>query len=343
MSFLDGMMTTLFGGGDESAVNNSGGLNVGNGMNISNGINANLGLNEGGNFGVNSGFSQGSSGGSSSGFNQSSQSIWGPQAGYLKDVYGQAQDAFTDAQGQIQGLQPQVQDQIAQTYQQAQGGMGNQMGGGFSAGLQGQVGPNAYVNAIAGDMMSDAAKIKQQNLGALDARAAAAGMSGSSGYRDQVNSMNDSVDEQTMQGLNQLRFNAQNQGIQNQMNLANMMDRNQQFGVGNTGAMQQAALNQFNPAMMGQQSAALYANTIGGPTTLTSSSGQTSSSQGSSNMSNNLGMSSGFSNGMNLGLGMNQGMGFNNNYGSNVGSGASNGSTTKGIVPGLAAAKTAGF
>ena len=57
------------------------------------------------------------------------------------------------------------------------------MQGGFASGLQGQVGQNNYVNALAGDMMSDANKIKMQNLGGIDARApAAAGMSGSTGY-----------------------------------------------------------------------------------------------------------------------------------------------------------------
>ena len=33
-----------------------------------------------------------------------------------------------------------------------------------------------------------------------------------------------------MQGMNQLRFNAYDRGVQNNMALANMMDRNQQFG-----------------------------------------------------------------------------------------------------------------
>ena len=172
------------------------------------------------------------------------------------------------------------------------------------------MGPNAYTNALAGDMMSDAAQIKQQNLGGLDARAAAAGMSGSSGYRNQVNQMVDNVDEQTMQGLNQLRFNSQNQGIQNQMALSGMMDRNQQAGLGNLGNMQQGALNQFNPAMAGLNATGQYGQIIGGPTVLGSSSSQNSSS--------------GFSNGMNAGLNMSGGV----NTSGGVNSSASNGTSS---------------
>jgi hypothetical protein len=139
--------------------------------------------------------------------------------------------------------------------------------------------------------------------------------------------MMDNVDDNAQGQMAQLGYNSFNQGIQNQMQVANAMDANVNQGVGNMQNMQQGAMNQFNPAMMGQQVAANYAGTVGGPTTLSSS-----SSSGS-----------GFSNGMNVGLGMNQGMGFGSNYGSSVGSGASNTSTQTGIVPGLAAAKAAGF
>ena len=45
------------------------------------------------------------------------------------------------------------------------------------------------------------------------------------------------------------------QGIQNQMNLAGMMDANQQGAMGNLQNIQQGAMNQFNPAMMGRQMA----------------------------------------------------------------------------------------
>jgi hypothetical protein len=118
-----------------------------------------------------------------------------------------------------------------------------------------------------------------------------------------------------MQGLNQLRFNSQNQGIQNQMNLAGMMDQNQQSGLGNLQNIQQGATNQFNPAMMGQQSANMYAQAIGGPTALTNS------SSFGSNTSNSMGQNMGFSNGMNMGMGM-QGS-TNTSSGTSTGTGSS--------------------
>jgi hypothetical protein len=312
-------------GGRNKSKQSSSSQNVQNSQGVNSGVGMNYGLNQSGNFGFNQGSSGSSNQSASSGSSSSSQDVWGQQSPFLQGVYGGAQDAFNNAQGQMQGLTPQVQDQLGGALQQAQGVYGDQLGGGFAAGLQGQVGPNAYVNPLANDMMSDAAKIKAQNLGALDARAAAAGMSGSSGYRNQVTDMQDNVDEQTLQGLNQLRFNAQNQGIANQMNLAGMMDQNQQAGLGNLQNIQQGAMNQFNPAMMGQQSAALYGQTIGGPTVLGSSSSVNQSSASGGSSSENFGMNNGFSNGMNVGMNMNSGVNAGSGFGTSTGQGSSSG------------------
>lgn len=297
------------GGGQNSSQNSSVGQNTGQ----SAGGNASVGMN----FGQTQSGNQSQQNSSSSSFNQSSQDVWGAQAPHLENVYGSATDQYGQAIDQINGMQPMVQDQVGQTYNQGAAGYGNQVQGGFASGLQGQVGENSYVNALAGDMMSDANKIKMQNLGGIDARAAAAGMSGSTGYHNSANQMANNVDEQTMQGMNQLRFNAYDRGVQNNMNLANMMDRNQQFGVANTGNMQQAAMNQFNPAMAGLNATGMYGQIIGGPTTLTQSSGGSSSSSNAS--------SSGFSDSINYGMNQSGGYTGSNNYGTNVGQGASNG------------------
>jgi hypothetical protein len=278
------------------------GWNAGNTGGVTGGVNGTYGVNESGSSSI-----------SSSG---SSQDVWGGQSPFLQDVYGEAQNAFQQGKGEVNALKPGVQDVMGSALAAGGAGYGNQMGGGFASGLQGQVGPNSYVNALKGDMLSDAQKIKAQNLGGLDARAAAAGMSGSSGYRDQTSKMMDNVDEQTMQGMNQLGFQAHNQGVQNQMNLANMQDRNQQAGLGNMGAMQQAAMAMFNPSMLGQQMAGQYAQTIGGPTTLSQSS------------SNNI--SDSFSNGFNSGFGVNGGYNYGNNYG-----GQTSNSKSKGREVGL--------
>lgn len=299
------------GGKDKSkSQQTSNSMNAGTGQNVNSGVGMNYGVNQSGQ----------NSTSNSSNFSSSSstQDVWGAQAPHLENVYGSATDQYGQAIDTINGLQPQVQDQVSNAFDQGNAGYGNQLQGGFAQGLQGQVGPNSYVNALAGDMMSDAAKIKQQNLGGLDARAAAAGMSGSSGYHNSVNQMADNVDQQTMQGLNQLRFNSYDRGVQNNMQLAGMMDQNQQFGVANMGNMQQGAMNQFNPAMAGLNATGMYGQIIGGPTTLT----QSSSAGGGSSSSS----SQGFSNGMNVGMNMSGGMGMNNNYGGSSGQGTSNSS-----------------
>lgn len=278
------------------------GWNAGNTGGVNGGINGSYGVNQ--------------SGSSTQGGSQSSQNVYGDQAPYLQDVYGQAQGAFQKGMNEVDSLKPGVQNAMGNALAAGGAGYGNQMGGGFSSGLQGKVGANSYVDALKGDMLSDAQKIKQQNLGGLDARAAAAGMSGSSGFHDQASKMMDNVDEQTLQGMNQLGFQAHNQGVQNEMNLANMMDQSQQAGLGNMGAMQQAAMAMFNPSMLGGQMANQYAQTIGGPTVLGSSS--------SNNMSNS------FSNGFNSGFGVNGGYNYGNNYGGQV-----NNSKSKGREVGL--------
>ena len=303
------------------------------GVNASTGLN--YGVNQSGNYGMNQGSSQNYGGSQNTGasqstgnsFNQSSQNVYGGQEPYLQDVYGQAQGAFNQGMADVNSMRPEVQQQLGDALGAAGQGYGNQMGGGYASGLQGQIGPNSYVDAMKGQVADDANMLKQQNLGGLDARAAAAGMSGSSGYRDQVNDMSNQVDKNALNQMSQIGYNAHNQGIQNQMQLAGMMDQNQQGAMSNLQNMQQGAMNQFNPAMMGQQMAGQYAQTIGGPTVLGSSSGgstnqSTSMNQGSSfnqGSSNNYGMNGGFSNGMNVG--MNQSGGFNNGYGY----GASNG------------------
>jgi hypothetical protein len=285
----------------------------------SNSQQASTGQNVNSSMGVNYGVNQSgqNSNSSSSNFNssQSSQDVWAGQSPHLVNVYGSATDQYGQAIDSINGMQSQVQDQVNQAASQGMAGNAAQSQGGFAAGLQGQVGPNSYVNALKGDMMNDANLIKQQNLGGLDARAAASGMSGSTGYHSSANKMANNVDRSTLQGMNNLGFQAHNQGVQNQMNLANMMDRNQQFGVGQTGAMQQNAMNQFNPAMAGLNATGAYGQIIGGPTVL----GSSSSAGGGSSSSS----SQGFSNGMDVGMNMSQGAGFNNSAGGSSGSGNS--------------------
>lgn len=276
--------------------------------------------------------------------------------------------------------------------------LGNMQG----QGLQQQMlndynGNNPYMSGMKDMIAEDAQRLKQQNLGSLDARAAAAGMSGSSGYRNQVSDMMENVDENAMNAMTNLGYQANTQAIQDRMRLsgaadqmnmaaagagdqyamqlagmndqnmfnragmtdqynmnqagaldqynmqqAGMMDQNMGNAMANTNAMQQTAMNQFNPAMASLNAANQFGQIIGGPTTLTQSESQNSSSSsgGSSNQSqstnSSLSNNSSFSNGMNMGLGMNQAIGINGAYGANTGSGASSGNTQNGVVPAVA-------
>ena len=268
-------------------------------------------------------------------------------AGMNDDVNEQALNAMTNVgynsfnQGMsdVQGMRPEVQDQLGDALAAAGEGYGNQMGGGFASGLAGKIGPNTYTDAMKAQIANDANELRQQSLGSLDARAAAAGMSGSSGYRDQVAGMNDDINEQALNAMTNVGYNSFNQGIQNQMQLAGMMDRNQQGAMGNLQNIQQGSMNQFNPAMLGQNMAGQYAQTIGGPTVLGNSSGGSSNFNNSFNQSQGTNM--GFSNGMNMGMGVNGSTNFGNSFGSSTGQGNSSSTTIDGA--GLGAGLTAIF
>ena len=309
--------------------------NVSQSQGVNSGVNMNYGFNQSGNFGQNSSAggsrSLGGSAGGGSSFNRSTQDVYGAQAPYLQDVYGAAQGAFNQGMADVQGIRPGVQQQLGDALAAAGDGYGNQLGGGFAAGLAGQVGPNSYVDALKGQIADDAMRLKQQNLGSLDARAAAAGMSGSSGYRDQVNAMAEDVDRNALAQMSQLGYNSFDRGVQNQMQLAAMQDANQQAGLGNLQNIQQASLAQFQPAMLGQQMAGAYGQTVGGPTVLGQSSGASNNFNNSFNTANSFnrsqGTNMGFSNGLQMGIGVNGGFNAANSLGSSTGQGSSSSTT----------------
>ena len=307
--------------GFNSSNQSSSGAGFGSNTAIGGGMNMNYGTNQSGNYGQNQ--SSGGSQNTSQNTSQSTQDVYGAQSPYLQDVYAQAQNAFSQGMGDVNGMKPMVQGSMGNALGQAQGAYGNQMGGGFAQGLAGQVGPNSYTDALKGQIADDAQKLKQQNLGSLDARAAAAGMSGSSGYRDQVGGMMDDVDKNALNQMSQLGFNSFDRGLQNQMNLAGMMDQNQQGAMGNLQNIQSGAMNMFNPSMLGQQMAANYAQTIGGPTVLSNGFSQGTSMGNSFN--NSSGFNTGFSNGLNVGMGGNLNVGYGNDYNSSNGQGSSTG------------------
>ena len=134
------------------------------------------------------------------------------------------------------------------------------------AGLADKIGPNPYINELKGQIADDAITNSAEPW-EPGRTAQPQGMSGSSGYRDPKSTPWPRTWTRTP-STRCLRsgFNSFNQGIQNQLNLAGMMDRNQQGAMGNLQNIQTGVTNQFNPAMLGQQMAGNYAQTIGGPT-----------------------------------------------------------------------------
>jgi hypothetical protein len=403
--------------------------NYGFGINGNYGVNESQSYNQGQSSSQGGSQSSGQSNSQGTSFSQSEDNVYGAQDPYLQDVYAQGQNAFNQGMAGVNGMTPAVQAQMAGALGMGNAAYGNQAMGGNQAGLQGQsmsqgmfgngiqqgmvgqgqtqnmmgngatqqllnsYGDNPYLNSMKGQIAEDANMLKQQNLGSLDSRAAAAGMSGSSGYRDQVNDMSESVDKNALNQMTQLGYQSQQQAMadkmamaqntdnfnlnagnsanqynaqmaagadqtnmaaanaadQYNMGIAQGMDANQQAAMANMLNMQQGGMNMFNPFMVGQQMAANYASTIGGPTVLGSSMAGSQNTANSSNQSSSYNTSQStnsggsFSNGMNVGLGMNGNLGFGNNYGANAGSGYGNTNTHTGIVPGLAAAKTAGF
>ena len=317
------------------------------------------------------------------------------------------------AGGAAAGMGPSAVGQLQSQVSQMGPTQASQLGPSALGGMQGQGlqqqmlneynGSNPYMSGMKDMIAEDAQRLKQQNLGSLDARAAAAGMSGSSGYRNQVSDMMENVDENAMNAMTNLGYQANTQAIQDRMRLsgaadqmnmaaagagdqyamqlagmndqnmfnragmtdqfnmnqagaidqygmqqAGMMDQNVANALGQTNALQQSAMNQYNPSMMGLQAANQFGQIIGGPTVLgnsssTNSSTSSGSSYNSSNSVNNsqstnnsLSNNSSFSNGMNMGLGMNQAIGINGSYGANTGSSAGNGTSSDGLIPAVA-------
>jgi len=259
------------------------------------------GQNYSSNTGVNFGLNQSGSSGSSS------QDVWGGQSPYLTGMYGSANDAYNQAMGGVSGMMPQVAGQVQGAYGAGSGAYNNLAGGGQQAQLLNGMGANPYVDAMKDQVASDADRLKQQTLASTDARAAAAGMSGSSGYRNQVNDSFSNIDGQAMDAMSNIGYNSFNQDMQNRMALAQGIDSNYANAAGMTSNMQGAAMNQFNPFTAGLGVTGQYAGILGGPTVLGSS-------------TNNS-----FSNGMNMGVNMGGSMGNNQNWGNSSGSGSSSG------------------
>ena len=310
-----------FKGGKQKSNQSSAGQQYNSGQNYGSNIGANFGVNQSGSSG--NSFNQSTSAQGSNSVSGSSQDVWGAQSPFLESMYGSAQGEYGNALNNINGMTPQISGQVQDAFGTGSGAFNNLAGGGQQAQLLNAMGQNPYVAAMKDQVASDADRLKQQTLASTDARAAAAGMSGSSGYRDQVGQSFSNIDQQAMDAMSNIGYNSFNQDMQNRMALAQGIDANMANAMGNTGAMQGAAVNQFNPFMAGLNATNQYAGILGGPTVLGNSFGN-SSSFGSSN---SLGASNNnsFSNGMNVGLNMGGNIGNNQGWGNNSSTGSSSG------------------
>jgi len=311
----------MFKGGKQKANQSSAGQQYNSGQNYGSNIGTNFAINQSGSSG--NSFNQSTSNQGSNSVSGSMQDVWGSQSPFLESMYGSAQGEYGNALNNINGMTPQVSGQVQDAFGTGSGAFNNLAVGGQQAQLLSGMGQNPYVAAMKDQVASDADRLKQQTLASTDARAAAAGMSGSSGYRDQVGQSFSNIDQQAMDAMSNIGYNSFNQDMQNRMSLAQGIDANMANAMGNTGAMQGAAVNQFNPFMAGLNATNQYAGILGGPTVLGNSFGN-SSSFGSSN---SLGASNNnsFSNGMNVGLNVGGNIGNNQGWGNNSGTGSSSG------------------
>ena len=311
----------MFKGGKQKSNQSSASQQYNSGQNYGSNIGTNFAINQSGSSG--NSFNQSTSNQGSNSVSGSMQDVWGSQSPFLESMYGSAQGEYGNALNNINGMTPQVSGQVQDAFGTGSGAFNNLAVGGQQAQLLNAMGQNPYVAAMKDQVASDADRLKQQTLASTDARAAAAGMSGSSGYRDQVGQSFSNIDQQAMDAMSNIGYNSFNQDMQNRMSLAQGIDANMANAMGNTGAMQGAAVNQFNPFMAGLNATNQYAGILGGPTVLGNSFGN-SSSFGSSN---SLGASNNnsFSNGMNVGLNVGGNIGNNQGWGNNSGTGSSSG------------------
>ena len=311
----------MFKGGKQKSNQSSAGQQYNSGQNYGSNIGTNFAINQSGSSG--NSFNQSTSNQGSNSVSGSMQDVWGSQSPFLESMYGSAQGEYGNALNNINGMTPQVSGQVQDAFGTGSGAFNNLAVGGQQAQLLSGMGQNPYVAAMKDQVASDADRLKQQTLASTDARAAAAGMSGSSGYRDQVGQSFSNIDQQAMDAMSNIGYNSFNQDMQNRMSLAQGIDANMANAMGNTGAMQGAAVNQFNPFMAGLNATNQYAGILGGPTVLGNSFSNSSSYGNSSSIG--AGTNNSFSNGMNVGLDVGGNIGNNQGWGNNSGTGSSSG------------------
>ncbi len=244
---------------------------------------------------------------------QFDQNVWGPQGDALQGLYSQAGGLFNQTNQGMQGQIPGAVDQQQGIFNQANPAWQQQLGGGAFQGMplqqnyQDALGGggneqfidqsimggqgNDYVGAMKQQLQDDSASRLGRSFAGADARAAGAGMSGSS--RHGLLQARLAEDEGDRLGDQQTRLGFQtfDKDLDRKLGIAQRADRFDMGRLQNTsqmlgqqqgamqgglqmgGDMQNLVQGQFAPQMAPWQAMGQYANTIGGPTVLGSGSG----------------------------------------------------------------------
>jgi len=248
--------------------------------------------------------------------------VWKGQQGALKDVYGQAGDLFRDTNSQFAGLNGQAVENQQQVFEQSMPNWQNQMQGGaykdmnldqnvmrslndslnqptamqdiYGSVMGGQ--GNNYADAMKETYVNDASRAMEHMNSNLDARAAGAGMGGSSrhgvaqglGMRDINENLQNNMArtgyetfDKDLQNKLKIAQQADQGTLQRQQMIAGMLgSQNKTMNQGLLGGQNQQTMNmgQYDPGMKPWEAMGQYANAVGRPTIL--GSGQ---SKGSSN------------------------------------------------------------
>ncbi len=255
------------------------------------------------------------------------QNVWGPQGDALQNMYGQMSGLFNETNSQMQGQVPGAVQQQQGVFNQANQGFQNQLQGGAFAGMplqqnyqdalrgggneqfidQSIMGGqgNNYVDAMRGQMQDDSDTRLGRQFAQSDARAAGAGMGGSS--RHGLLQARMAEDEGDRLGAQQtaLGFNTFDRDLDRKLGIAQRADRFDMGRLENTSGMlgqqqgamqgglnygqnmQNLGMGQFAPSMAPWQAAGQYAGSMGGPTVL----GQGSSAGASRGLSSGMGNS----------------------------------------------------
>ena len=260
--------------------------------------------------------SVGSSDASSENKTEFNQEVWDQQSEYLKNLYEQAGGLFNTTLSGMQGLMPTTvsnMQSVSSTMnpyweQQMQGGayrdmdLQNQLMSSLNqsmnapsntsqiyAQMMGGEG-NTYADAMRDQYVQDATRAQENMLANLDARAAAAGMSGGSRHGIATAQGMDDINRNLQANMANLGYGTFDKDLQNKLNIASMADSNtlarqqmmgnminqqnqsMQGGLNFGGQMQGAYMNPMQAYMTPWQAMGAYQNTLGAPTVLSSAS-----------------------------------------------------------------------